>query len=95
MRREFALFCISFILQVDYLDCTIRGGRNDATNDRYFLIVDAKKEYLFLTARAHPTMVLIESKIEGSNLIISTPDGKSINVNLNQIISNKIIRRAM
>ncbi|OWR53814.1 Mo-molybdopterin cofactor sulfurase [Danaus plexippus plexippus] len=61
-------------------ECTFLGLRDGWLRDREMLIVDDK--YNFITARAFPKMLLIQSKIEKSILTLSNDDMEPLNVDL-------------
>jgi len=55
------------------MDCEERGGRTAENMDRYFLVVDAKHNHMFLTARTYPRMVLIDCSVKGGVLTVRFP----------------------
>ena len=49
-------------------------------HDRRFLLVDAKGG--FVTQRTHPLLALVTTAIDGSSLVLGTPDGASVTLPL-------------
>lgn len=65
------------------------------TKDRHLIVVDAKLDNLFLTARQYPKMVLIDSSIDGDILTVTVPDRLSATINLQEVVYNNQVRRSM
>jgi len=82
-------------LSLDWIDCTTLGAKHDKDQDRNFLIVDEKTNHLFLTARKYPKLVLIESSVEDDILTVKIPDGRSVSVDLAEVIKKNDIRRGI
>ena len=90
-------------MQAPFLDCTERGSRFGENNDRSFLLVDAKQNFKFLTAREYPKLVLIEPFVCNKELTLKFPDEKenvetvidTITLNLDYIFRTGDIHRAM
>ena len=80
---------------MDWIDCTTLGAKHYENQDRNFLVVDEKTNHLFLTARKYPKLVLIESTVKDDILTVKIPDGKSVAVNLTEVIKKNDIRRGM
>ena len=98
MVRKFSI-CL-LILQAPFLDCTDRGSRFGENNDRSFLLVDAKQNYKFLTAREYPRLVLIEPFVCNKELRLKFPDEEetgieTIILNLDNVFRRGDIHRAM
>lgn len=72
----------------------MRGSSVDGTEDRSFLIVDARTDHNFLTARTYPRMVLIESRVRDGVLTVSAPGNESIKIDLKQVVERNDVRRA-
>ncbi|KAE9554683.1 hypothetical protein FO519_002093 [Halicephalobus sp. NKZ332] len=82
-------------LKVDWIDCTINGAKHEENTDRQFLIVDEKTNHLLLTTRQYPKLVLIESNIKDNALTVRIPDGRSVSVNLAEVIKKNDVRRGI
>lgn len=80
------------------MDCEERGGRQNENWDRYFLVVDAKHNHLFLTARVYPRMVLIECSVKGGVLTVrfpSTEEGEGevvVRVEIKRVVERGDVR---
>lgn len=77
------------------MDCHVKGSKYGENKDRYFVVVDALHNNMFLTARTYPKMVLIESNVEGGTITLSVPDGRSVSVDLETVVQRKDIRPAL
>ena len=80
---------------MDWLDCTSIGAKHGENRDRNFLVVDEKTDHLFLTGRQYPKLLLIESNVENNILTVTIPDGRSVSVDLAEVIKRNDIRRGM
>uniref|UniRef100_A0A1I7YZ76 MOSC domain-containing protein n=1 Tax=Steinernema glaseri TaxID=37863 RepID=A0A1I7YZ76_9BILA len=79
--------------KVQKLQCGRLGASSGEDFDRYFLVVDADTNH-FYTARQLPRLVLLEAHVESNILTIRTPEGKEINVELEFVVDNPIVRPA-
>ena len=86
---------VYFLFQVDWLDCTPTGSQYGENKDRNFLVVDEKVNHLFLTGRQYPKLLLIEYSVENNILTVKIPDGRSVSVDLGEVIKKNDVRRGM
>lgn len=63
--------------------------------DRHFLIVDSKQDNLFLTARQYPKLVLLEARVDDTILTLKDPEGKSMKVDLRDVLKKDDVRRGV
>ncbi|KAE9554682.1 hypothetical protein FO519_002092 [Halicephalobus sp. NKZ332] len=82
-------------LNIGWIDCTKNGAKYNENKDRTFLIVDEKANHLFLTARQYPKLVLVESHVENNTLTVKIPDGRSVSVDLAEVIKKNDVRRGV
>ena len=77
------------------MDCTATGPQRGENKDRNFLVVDEKTNHLFLTGRQYPKLVLLECSVENNILTVKIPDGRSVAVDLTEVVKKNDIRRGM
>uniref|UniRef100_A0AC34QUE0 MOSC domain-containing protein n=1 Tax=Panagrolaimus sp. JU765 TaxID=591449 RepID=A0AC34QUE0_9BILA len=82
-------------IKPQWFECTAKGAKYEENQDRSFLVVDAKLDHLFLTARQYPKLVLIESYVKNNVLTVKTPDGNSVEVDLAEVIKRNDVRRGI
>jgi len=82
-------------LAVDWIDCTATGPQHGENKDRNFLVVDEKLDHLFLTGRQYPKLVLLECNVENNILTVKIPDGRSVSVDLAEVIKRNDVRRGI
>ncbi|KAI6171195.1 MOSC domain-containing protein [Aphelenchoides bicaudatus] len=79
-------------VEVSNVDCTLRGPRNGSMIDREFLVIDEKQDGMFLNARIYPKMVLIEAARLHNLLIVRLPNGKQVEVDLDEVKRRNDVR---
>uniref|UniRef100_A0AC34GWF3 Molybdenum cofactor sulfurase middle domain-containing protein n=1 Tax=Panagrolaimus sp. ES5 TaxID=591445 RepID=A0AC34GWF3_9BILA len=82
-------------MNVEWMDCLKNGSQFKGNKDRHFLIVDENADHLFFRGKQYPKMVLIESQVIDDILIIKTPNGNSVKVNLKDVENRNDVRNAM
>ncbi|KAF8370934.1 hypothetical protein PRIPAC_77363 [Pristionchus pacificus] len=80
--------------EVFSLHCGPMGVSFGEYRDREFLVINGTSGK-FLTARAHPKMILIESEIVDGVLSVSTPNGRSVRVVLADVIAKRDVKRGI
>ncbi|CAD5210407.1 unnamed protein product [Bursaphelenchus okinawaensis] len=82
-------------IETSFLDCTERGSRNGWLMDREYLVVDELHEHLFLTARQYPKLVLVDCEATTNKFTAKFPDGKRVEIDLEEIVKRNDVRRAI
>ncbi|KAI6195716.1 MOSC domain-containing protein [Aphelenchoides besseyi] len=81
-------------VEVDFVDCTPRGAKNGFLRDREFLVVDEANDHQFLTARAFPSLVLVEAEVDEDELRVRLPGEWTVRVGLEEVTQRNDVRRA-
>ncbi|XP_064073887.1 mitochondrial amidoxime reducing component 2 isoform X3 [Vanessa tameamea] len=66
-------------------ECTILGLKDGWLRDRVLMVVDDKNN--FITARAHPELLLVQPKVRSSILTLNCNGMESIDINLAEVIA--------
>uniref|UniRef100_A0A7E4ZQV2 MOSC domain-containing protein n=1 Tax=Panagrellus redivivus TaxID=6233 RepID=A0A7E4ZQV2_PANRE len=82
-------------IQTEWLDCTDRGVAYGENKDRHFLVVDAKTDHRFLTARTYPKLVLIAANVENNVLTVTVPGEPGVSVDLGDVVKRNDVRRGI
>ncbi|GMS92703.1 hypothetical protein PENTCL1PPCAC_14878, partial [Pristionchus entomophagus] len=78
--------------EVFSLHCGPLGVSSGDLRDREFLVINGKTG-LFLTARAFPKMILMECTAADGVLKVAVPNGRSVNVVLDDVVNRNVVRR--
>lgn len=76
-------------IKKDTFDCGSLGLQDGIIQDRVFMIVTLEGQ--FVSARAHPKLVLIQPKLDGNHLTLSAPERSSIVIDIDELKKEPLV----
>ncbi|XP_050667912.1 mitochondrial amidoxime-reducing component 1 isoform X2 [Leptidea sinapis] len=73
---------------LDRVECSLMGVKKGWLRDRVLMVVDAK--YNFITARAYPELLGVETSVKSSVLTMKYKNMEPLHVNLAEIVSSHL-----